>query len=403
MWNTNKEHLNVFEVVPDTYKRDFVMKECIIRMLFAIFLLVSPLLSISAQDILVFKNGDVINAVVKEVAPAEIKYQKTSNISGPIYTVAKKDVVSIKYSNGETEKFDLDSVPDANNDDRGKQTHSALVADDNDSQKRKYSMLPLLNVTTSNKKSSSFFPIMAFTDSSVISTKDLLITINPNPVKYYEGGWKVKLGYAIQILNKTDAPIYIDRALCFRIDNELNAKSYFDNKTYTVNSGNSKGIGVAFVGIGLGGSSFSSNSENFGVDRFLVIGPKAKANLVDYKYIRLSETKAKFKTVSDVEYWGFNLASTESVNQGAVKTYTEKNTPYSNRYFITYLTDPQFSNKLTVNFELFAKYLVGAEIKQWRWAMTNPADRIVGEIKQAIPDFGTNSFVIIGMNGEYIK
>lgn len=383
------------------------MREHVKRILFAIFLLVSSLSPIFAQDILVLKNGDIISSVVKEVTPTEIKYQKSSNLNGPVYTVTKKEVISIKYSNGETEKFDLASNSDVNNDNRGKQTHRALVADDNDSQKAKYSTLPLLNLKTSNKKSNSFFPIMAFTDSSVISTKELLITIAPNPVEYYEGGWKVKLGYAIQILNKTDAPIYIDRALCFRRYNDFDTKSYFDNKTYTVTLGNSSGIGVGIgvgsVGIGVGGSSLSSNTENFGVERFLVIGPKAKANLVDYHYIRLSETKAKFKTVSDIEYWGFNLTSTEHINQGAVKTYTEANTPYSNKYFITYSTDSQFSNNLTVNFELYAKYLVGAEIKQWRWAMLNPTERIVSEIKQTIPNFWTDSFVIVGMNGQYEK
>lgn len=383
------------------------MKQYIIRISLAIFLFTLSLSSIFAQDILVLKNGDIINAVVKEVAPTVIKYQKSSNLSGPLYTVAKKEVISIKYSNGETEKFDLVSTSDANNDNSGRQTYCALAADDNEEQKAKYSKLPQLNVKESNKEAKSFFPLMAFTDSSVISTKELLITIDPNPVEYYEGGWKVKLGYAIQILNKTDAPIYIDRALCFRRYNNLDTKSYFDNKTYTVTSGNNVGIGLtvgtAPIGLGIGGSSSSSNSENFGVERFLVIGPKAKANLIDYIYIRLSETKAKFKTVSDIEYWGFNLTSTERVNQGAVKTYTETSTPYSNKYFITYSTDSQFRNCLTVNFELYAKYIVGAEIKQWRWAMMNPTERIVSEIKQTIPDFWTNSFAIIGMNGEYIK
>lgn len=282
-----------------------------------------------------------------------------------------------------------------------------MADDDNEEQKAKYSKLPQLNVKTSNKKAKSFFPIMAFTDSSVISTKELLIIIDPNPVEYWDSGWKVKLGYAIQIVNKTDAPIYIDRALCFRRYNNLDTKSYFDNKTYTVTSGNNVGtgltVGIASVGLGVGGSSSSSNSENFGVDRFLVIGPNAKANLIDYEYIRLSETKAKFKTVSDIEYWGFNLSSTEHVNQGAVKTFTEVSTPYSNKYLITYSTDSQFRNSLTVNFELYAKYLVGAEIKQWRWSMINPTGRIVSEIKKTIPDFWTNSMVIIGMNGEYIK
>ncbi len=247
---------------------------------------------------------------------------------------------------------------------------------------------------------------MAFTDSSVISTNELAIMISPQAVEYYDGGWKVKVGYSILIVNKTDQPIYIDRANCFRRFNDYDTKCYFDNKQTTVTHGNSSGGGIGFgagpIGIGIGGGSSSSHSENYGVDRFLVIGPKSKANLVDYNYIRLSEKKAKFKTVSDIEYWGFNLTTEDRVNQGGVKEYNEQTTPYSNRYFITYSTDQNFNNVYSTEFELYAKYLVGANMKQNKWAMLSPEARIVEEYKKTIPDFWTDSFSIIGVMGKGI-
>lgn len=382
------------------------MKAFVRRGLVVFLLLVFPSFLVFAEDVLVLRNGDIINVVVKEITPSEIKYQKANNLNGPIYTISKADAISIKYANGETEKFDLKYSSATNKEHDGK-TENALPASDNEEQKAKYSVLPQLNVKVSNKTAKRFFPIMAFTDSSVISTKDIMIAIVPNPVEYYDGGWKTKLGYCIQIYNKTDSPIYVDRSNCFRRFNNNETKSFYDNKTYTVTSGNSSGIGVGAaigaVGLGIGNSSSSSSTETFGVDRFLVIGPKAKANLIDYKYIRLSESKAKFKTVADIEYWGFDLRSKEKVNQGGCKTYSEDETPYSNKYFIIYSTDPQFNTKATFSFELYARYIVGAEIKQWRWAMMNPVGRMVEEVQQIIPDFGITSSVIIGMNGEYIK
>lgn len=382
------------------------MKAYTRRGLCLLLLLAFLFISVFADDVLVLRNGDIINVVVKEITQTEIKYQKANNLNGPVYTISKTDAISVKYANGETEKFDVKySSPSIKEHDS--KTENVLPSSDNEEQKALYSALPRLNVKASNKKAKRFFPIMTFTDSSVISTKDIMIAIVPNPVEYYDGGWKAKLGYCIQIYNKTNRPIYIDRFNCFRRFNNYETKSFYDNKTYTITSGNSSAVGVGAaignIGLGIGNTSSSSSTETFGVDRFLVIGPKAKANLIDYKYIRLSESKAKFKTVADIEYWGFDLSSKEPVNQGQCKTYSEEDSPYSNKYFITYSTDPQFATKATLSFELYAKYIVGAEIKQWRWSMLNPVGRIVEEVQQTIPDFGITSPIIIGMNGEYLK
>ena len=259
---------------------------------------------------------------------------------------------------------------------------------------------------------------MAFSDSSIISTKELTIGIDPTAVEFYDGGWKVKMGYSIVIINKTDHPIYIDRANCFRRFNDLTTQSYFNNQQTTVSHGNNSGggigMGIGAVGIGIGGSSGSTYSEKYGVDRFLTIGPKSHANLIDYKYIRLSEKKAKFKTVSDIEYWGFYLNKNivEPIKIGEIKEFSESETPYSNKYYITYSTDPEFKNSIALEFELYAKYIVGAKIKKDKWAMSLPygdsgqsdiaTSRMVSEIQKTIPDFWTNSLVIIGtVGGKY--
>lgn len=376
-------------------------------------------LRLLADDVIVLRNGDIIQGVVTEVLANEIKYRKASNPNGPIYTEPKASVLSIRYANGEIDKFgegNNSSVMEPQ--DGGVSIKTAVPGEDNESQKAQYAIIPKLNVKTSNKKAKEFFPIMAFTDSSVISTKELTIIIDPTAVEFYDGGWKVKMGYAIQIVNKTNSPIYIDRANSFRRFNDLSTQSYFNNQQTSVSHGNSSGgglgVGIGPVGIGLGGSSGSSYTENYGTDRFLIIGPKSKANLVDYKYIRLSEKKAKFKTISDIEYWGFNLNKdlVAPVTEGEVKEYSEIDTPYSNKYFISYATDSEFINSYSLNFELYAKYIVGAKIKKDKWAMSLPdgdsgqsdvaTSRMVSEIQNTIPDFWTNSLVIIGtVGGKY--
>lgn len=56
-------------------------------------------------DQIVLRNGDVIEAKVKEVGVNEIRYKKCDRQDGPDYTISKRDVLSIKYSNGEVERF----------------------------------------------------------------------------------------------------------------------------------------------------------------------------------------------------------------------------------------------------------------------------------------------------------
>ncbi|MDZ4844082.1 MAG: hypothetical protein SH857_00885 [Chitinophagales bacterium] len=66
--------------------------------LFAIFLTCS--IAASAQDVIIFRNGNEMQAKVSEVGTSEIKYQRFDNLSGPVYTINKKDVFMIKYENG---------------------------------------------------------------------------------------------------------------------------------------------------------------------------------------------------------------------------------------------------------------------------------------------------------------
>lgn len=377
------------------------------KKILALFVMLLASISLYAQDIIVKRDGSTISAKVLTVGTSVVEYKKWTNQDGPTYSIEKSELLSINYENGEKDTFNnIDRVENSNDSRQqvANTSNSGLPDDDNEEQKALYSELPNLNVKVSNKESKVFFPIMAFTESSVISTKELTIIIDPNTVEYYDGGWKTKIGYAIQIVNKTDIPIYIDRARCFRRYNDYETKNYFDNKQYTVTNGNISGLGASVgfgpIGIGTTHSSVSSNTETYGVDRILAIGPHSKANLIDYKYIRLSETKAKFKTVSDIEYWGFNLTSNNRVHQGEVRTYSEADSPYSNKYLITYSTDSNFGNYYTTEFELYAKYIVGAEIKSWKWTALDPL-RIVAEIQKTVPCFWTKCMSIIGMNGYY--
>ena len=68
-------------------------------------LLVSFANVLSAQDILITRNGDEFQVKVLEITPDLVKYKKTDNPDGPLISVLKSTVYMVKYANGTKDFF----------------------------------------------------------------------------------------------------------------------------------------------------------------------------------------------------------------------------------------------------------------------------------------------------------
>ena len=75
------------------------------KFLCAIVLALISAITCYSQDVITQKNGDKINAKIVEVGISEIKYKKFDNQDGPVYSIAKRDVLKIIYENGTTDQF----------------------------------------------------------------------------------------------------------------------------------------------------------------------------------------------------------------------------------------------------------------------------------------------------------
>lgn len=108
-------------------------------------------------------------------------------------------------------------------------------------------------------------------------------------------------GYHIKVINKTDAPIYIDLASCFKIMNGGYSVPYFTNSVYTEGTSNTKGgalnmgavagaLGVGGVlgtlagGINIGGATTKSAGITTTEQRILTIPPRSLACLPGEKF-----------------------------------------------------------------------------------------------------------------------
>ena len=68
--------------------------------IFLLFLLAFSFRTTKAQDLIYLNNGSKLQAIIQEVNVKEIKYKNLNNPDGPIYVVAKTDVLLIEYKNG---------------------------------------------------------------------------------------------------------------------------------------------------------------------------------------------------------------------------------------------------------------------------------------------------------------
>ena len=70
----------------------FILSSCIMNQL-------------SAQDMLVFKNGEELEVKVSEILQTSVKYKKFENLTGPVYSVEKSTLFMVKFENGTKEVF----------------------------------------------------------------------------------------------------------------------------------------------------------------------------------------------------------------------------------------------------------------------------------------------------------
>lgn len=75
------------------------------RVIVFILLLIAGLQAARAQDIITTKRGEDVQAKVLEVSQTEVKYKAFSNPDGPVYTLPTREILIVRYENGEKDIF----------------------------------------------------------------------------------------------------------------------------------------------------------------------------------------------------------------------------------------------------------------------------------------------------------
>ena len=192
---------------------------------------------VSAQDMIVKKDGTVIQAKVMKVGTSEVDYKKWSNQNGPQYSIAVADILAINYQNGEKETFDnVSARPEASKPAAQPtgmtqvtvETLSAEAKAANDATIEKYNQIydTDVNEVKKNGNAKEAFMRLGVAEGSVLENEDIAISIatgymlqaGRRPVSFTPfAPYLCNVGIKFMIQNKTNNTLYLDLGNTFYV------------------------------------------------------------------------------------------------------------------------------------------------------------------------------------------
>ena len=280
--------------------------------------------TVSAQDVIVKKDGSTILSKVMEVNTADIKYKKFSNQNGPTYTIGITDVMAINYENGEKDEFSVAPIQSSNQSASGLGNNTFSVnpnlVEDNLALVREFNQRELVYTgDDTDKKAWALVYIIGMKEGSIMETSELKASFSTK--KYIS---RRKLGFTskmtepklidledthpmvsaigfeymkmiVTLTNKSNKTIYVDLANCFVMQNGLAKPYYVPSATSTSQSSTSGGainmgavagsigvggaLGTLAGGVTMGGSNTNTSTTTTYSQRIISIPPMSSISL----------------------------------------------------------------------------------------------------------------------------
>lgn len=366
------------------------------KYLFIIILFIPHILS--AQDIIVKKDGSTILSKVTKVGDKEVEYKKFNSTSDRIYSLSTSEIMAINYEDGDRDVFgESDSTSNHKagnateaNDEQSSDNAPELInlppAANNQQLIAYYNSEVSFGQKEKKENAKWLFPIMGMSESSILSNDELEMRIVPMTV-FPLSTLAYRVKYAIELKNKTDKIVYVDLGSSFRYFTDGSASSYLNDEQTTVSHGEANGIGFSVFGIGLGGSTQSNVSTTYINQRLISIPPHSKKYLKEFKEVDK-------KIISDLDQYAFYSSSIYgALKDGGHIAYSENNSPYYARHLITYSTSPDFSTYSQLTAILYARYAVaGCYYSEY----FQSHKKLVSEIQKYVTNFWENPYIIVG-------
>ena len=337
----------------------------------------------SAQDLIVKKDGSVIQAKVTKIGTSEVEYKKWSNQDGPQYSIAVADILAINYQNGEKETFENVGVGGTSSEVsiNAPKEEKPIIASDNEKLINLYNnqVVQPEKPRFKDKLARRMFAVWGITDNSILSDSHISVCFS----KIYS--YDVVVGYAILVQNKSDETVYIDLANSFKISDKGISTPYYSNKTYTVNKSSGSGgsinvgavanaigvggtVGTLASGLNVGGGTSSGATVTETEERILTIPPHSSAKLPLAKVVNKKEISEEPE-----HFWPSVVPNNMNIKLHEYKEIcTQNNSTSIHRRIITYSTNPNFTTYKRLNIGIYLKGGLGDYYSSLTYLDINP-------------------------------
>ena len=181
-----------------------------------------------------------------------------------------------------------------------------------------------------------FTAVFGVRTNSIMSTDDVEVNVVKRWIPDAAINDQDNRLYFVEIKNKSDQTIYVDKAKCFRIYNRRNRFCYYD----------------------------AERDDTSSAQRIIAIPPHATRNLSDYKAVLTKKSKySELKIIDYPEDFNWDARSAKIcegfLNSDEVRSFPEDASPYYRSFLITYSKEKDFSTYsfLTINF--YMRQLIG--------------------------------------------
>lgn len=368
------------------------------------------LASVNAQDMIVTRNGDVIQAKVTKIGTTEVDYKKWSNQDGPTYSIAISSILAINYQNGEKEAFENVSAngksQTTKSETDGQQSIVQVKPEDlspeakaaNDVLIAKYNALVELDITKKQEgkigdKIYSASAIYGIKNNSLITNDDielgfvtghLLQRKKTEPVEWKEGHGDLNQALQLSVRNKTNRTLYVDLGNSFFISLGQATCYYVPSSTTTTQGASNGGsvnlgavtgaLGIGGVagtlanGINVGGGSANSTTSTTYSQRVIAVPPMSSVNLPpQYFYGKGARnvTKGLKQGENGSMYILFPKDSEKGIMHfGDRYSYTADNSPLQFSCVISYSTEETCLSTKSITSNLYLRELIGT-VANW--------------------------------------
>ncbi len=359
-----------------------------------------------AQDLIVKKDGSVIQAKVTKIGTSEVEYKKWKNQNGPQYSIAVADILAINYQNGEKETFEnvgAGSSQAAKSESDGQQGIVQVKPEDlspeakaaNDALIAKYNAPVELDITNKQKeklgrKLFTASAIYGFKNNSIITNDDIEIGFvtgsleqkkKTEPAKWIEGHGSNYPALLLRVRNKTNRTLYIDLGNSFFISMGQAICYYVPSSTTTTHGASSGGsvnlgavtgaLGIGGVagtlanGINVGGGSTNSTTSTTYSQRVIAVPPMSSVNLSP-QYLYGNEERTIIKGLCQGTYGIMYIAFPKDSEKGLMcfgdrYSYTDDNSPLQFSCVIAYSTDETCLSTKSITSSLYLRELIGTK------------------------------------------